>query len=171
MLEQWVFMIALLMVSLLFLFHGCILLFSPDRYIPSYTWGQSSLKFSPKPSRQIGKRFIGLVMSAAIIWFFTRPSISWILHPKQGNISLGESPFSRTLVRWDLLGVTIFAIGAGYLLFTRAEKSVETMFAADRDRLRDRITFRLWTIYIQVAAFSIMVLSLLPLADFIRSLR
>jgi hypothetical protein len=169
MLDSWLFGIALLLGSLLVLFHGCILLFCPNRYIPSRTWGQGSLKLVRKPPLQIGKRFGGLCVSVAIIWFFTLPAISWILHPKPDGRSSGES-LPRMMVRWDLLGVAIFAIVCGYLLLMRTEKSVESLFAADRDKLQDKTTFRLWTIYVQVAAFLFVVWSLLPLSDFIKSL-
>jgi hypothetical protein len=80
-------------------------------------------------------------------------------------------PAPRMMVRWDLLGVAIFAIICGYLLFMRTEKSVESLFAADRDKLQDKVTFRLWTIYVQVAALFLVVWSSLPLSVFIRSLR
>lgn len=170
MLDSGIFKIAVLLVSLLFLFHGCILLFCPDRYIPSYNWGQGTLRLVRKPPLQIGKRFAGLCLSGAIIWFITLPVILGILHPKAEGISFGESPFSQMAVRWDLLGVGIFAIACGYLLFMRTEKTVESLFSADRDKLQDKVTFRLWTIYIQMAALFSVVWSLLPLSNFIKSL-
>jgi len=170
MLDSWVFRIALLLLSLLFLFHGCVLLFCPNRYIPSRGWGQGSLRLVRKPPLQIGKRFGGLCLSGAIIWFVTLPTISWILHPKPQGVSSGESPVPRMMVRWDLLVVAIFAIACGYLLFMRTQKSVESLFAADTDMLQDKTTFRLWTTYLQATALFLVVWSLLPLSDFIKSL-
>lgn len=171
MLDGWVFETALLIVSLVLLFHGCILLFAPDRYIPISTWGPSSLRLVRKSPLQIGKRFVGLCLSVAIIGLFTLPAVSWMLHPKPGDISYGESPLPRTMARWDLLGVAIVAIGCGYLLFMRPKKSVESLFAADINKLQDKTTLRLWIFYVRMSAYFFMVWSLLPLANFIRSLR
>ena len=75
------------------------------------------------------------------------------------------------MARWDMLGLTIFAIVCGYALLTRPERTVKLMFAADKNMLKDRVTLRLWTLYVQLSAVSFMVWSLLPAADFIKSLR
>jgi hypothetical protein len=171
MLENWIFMAAFLGFSLIGLFHGCVLLIAPGRYIPSYTWGQSSLRLSRKPSFEIGKRIGGLLLSVMIIAIFARPAILWMLHPVPSEVSWGESPLPKGMPRWDLLAVTIVAVVFGFLLLTRSEKSVELMFSADKSRLQDKITLRLWTLYVQTTAILIMTWSLLPAADFIRSLR
>ena len=169
MLDSWVFRIALLLLSLLFLFHGCVLLFYPNRYIPSRGWGRGSLRLVRKPPLQIGKRFGGLCLSAAIIWFVTLPAISWILHPKPDGISSGESPLPRITVRWDLLGVAIFAIACGYLLFMRTQKSVESFCGRYGQAERQDDFPALDNLLTGNSAFS-RRLVLLPFSDFIRSL-
>jgi hypothetical protein len=171
MLENWIFMTGFLGFSLIFLFHGCILLIAPDRYIPSYTWGQPNLVLVRKRPFELGKRFLGLFFSGLAVWVFARPAIIWMLHPTKREISWGPSPLPQGMARWDMLGLALFALVCGYFLFTRPEKSVELMFTADRTKLNDKTTLRLWTLETQVFAFLFMVWSLLPMADFVRSLR
>ena len=171
MLENWVFMTGLLLASLLFAFHGCVLLFAPDRYLPMYSWRPGELRLVPKPPIYLGKRFAGLCLALAVICIFTVPAISWMLHPRPGTITSGESPLPRGVARWDLLILSAFVITSGYFLFTRPENSVELLFSADKSKLQDKTTLRLWTIYVQSAALFFLVWSLLPLSNFILSLR
>jgi len=168
---NWVFMTGLLLASLLFIFHGCVLLFAPDRYLPIYGWGSGEFRLVRKPPIQLGKRFLGLCLSVAIIWIFTVPAVSWMLHPRPSTITYGESPLPRGVARWDLLILSAFVVTCSYFLLTRAERSVALMFAADKSRLQDKTTLRLWTIYVQLAALFFLVWSLLPLSQFVVSLR
>lgn len=170
MLENWIFMTGFLMASLIFLFHGCILLFAPSRYLPLYNWGENSLTLARKPPFELRKRFGGLVLSGAIVGIFMRPVILWMLHPESGELSWGESPLPHGVARWDLLGLAVFAVVCGFLLFMRPEKSVELMFTSDKSKLQDKVTRRLWTLYVQVSAILFLLWSLLPAADFIKSL-
>jgi hypothetical protein len=171
MLENWIFATGVLIASLVFLFHGCILLFAPGKYLPVYGWGVSGLRLARKPTFEFGKRFVGLVLSGAIVFFFMRPAILWMVHPKPGEVSWGESPLPHGVARWDLLGVAIVFLLCGAFLLSRPEKSVELMFAADKSKLQDKVTLRLWTLYVQTTALFLMVWSLLPAADFIKSFR
>jgi hypothetical protein len=171
MLQSWIFMIGFLMACLLLLFHGCILLVAPSRYIPVYNWGEGSLTLARKPPFEFGKRFGGLVLIGAIVAIFMRPVILWMLHPKPGKLSSGESPLPYGVARWDLLGVATFAVVCGFLLLMRPEKSVELMFTADKSKLEDKVTLRLWTLYVQTSALFFLLWSLLPAADFINSLQ
>ena len=170
MLENWVFTTAFLLVSLLFLFHGCVLIFAPRRYIPIYSYGESTLRLARKPPFEFGKRLSGLLLSGVVLAAFVRPAIVWMLHPRPSPVSWGTSPFPQGMARWDLLGVAILGVIIGLLLFTRAEVSVELMFRADRTKLQDKITLRLWTVYLQVFGLMCMIWSLLPAADFLKSL-
>ena len=170
MLENWVFMVGFLMASLIGLFHGCILLFAPSRYLPRYNWGESSLTLVRKPPFEFGKRFGGLVLSGAILAIFMRPVFLWMLHPKPGEISSGHSLLPHGVARWDLLGLAIFAVVCGFLLLMRPEKSVELMFTADKNKLQDKVTLHLWTLYVQTSALFFLLWSLLPAAAFIKSL-
>jgi hypothetical protein len=165
-------MTGLLLASLLFIFHGCVLLFAPGRYLPTYTWSPGEIRLVRKPPIQLGKKVLGLCLFVAIIWIFTVPAISWMLHPRPSTITSGESPLPRGVVRWDLLILSAFVVTCSYFLLTRAERSVELMFAADKSRLQqDKTTLRLWTIYVQMAALFFLVWSLLPLSQFVVSLR
>lgn len=158
------------MASLLGLFHGCILLFAPGRYLPLHSWGESSLTLARKPPFELGKRFGGLALSGAIIAIFMRPVILWMLHPDSGGLSRGESLLPRGVVRWDLLGVAVFAVVSGGILFMRSEKSVELMFAGDKSKLQDKVTRHLWKLYVQTSALLFLLWSLLPATEFIKSL-
>lgn len=160
-------MTAFLMGSLIFLFHGCILLFTPSRYLPLYSWGESSLALARKPPFEFGKRFGGLVLSGAVVAIFMRPVILWMLHPEPHKLS----PLPHGVARWDLLGVMVFAVVCGLLLLMRPEKSVQMMFTADKSKLQDKVTRRLWTVYVQTIAVVFLLWSLLPAAEFIKSLR
>jgi hypothetical protein len=135
------------------------------------SWGESSIRLVRKPPFEFGKRLLGLVLSAAIIGIFMRPAILWVLHPVASEISGGRSPLPQGMARWDLLGLTIFVLVCGFLLLTRPEKSVEILFSADKTKLQDKTTLRLWTLYVQGSAIFLMVWSLLPATDFIRSIR
>jgi hypothetical protein len=171
MLESWIFMTALLGFCLIALFHGCILLFAPERYLPTYSWGRPTLRLARTPSFYLGKRFWGLCLSGVILGIFVRPAVAWILHPKTLEISSGQSLLPLGMARWDLFGFALLVAVGGYLLLTRPEKSVELMFAADKSKLLDKATLRLWTFHVQMAAFFMLLWCLLPMADFIRSFR
>jgi hypothetical protein len=171
MIENWTFWVALFLGSLLALFHGLVLLFAPAKYIPTYAWGEASLKLTHKESFQWGKRFLGLCSCVLIGWLFTRPAISWMLHPTRGELSGFESSAPHDMARWDRLAIGVFALACGCFLFLRPEKAVEAVFSADKSKLQDRATRMLWTIYIEIFALCIAVWSLLPFGDFIKSLR
>ncbi len=136
-----------------------------------YSWGQAELKLVRKPPLGLRKRVIGLCLSVAILWVFTLPAISWMLHPKVDKISWGESPLPRGMPRWDLLALSVFVVTCSCFLMTRPDKSVELLFAADKSKLEDKTTLRHWTIYVQVGALFFLVWSLLPISQFIRSLQ
>jgi hypothetical protein len=171
MLENWVLMTAFLIGSLLGLFHGCVLIFAPERYLPVSSYGESSLRLVQKAPFEFGKRLLGLAFSVIIVAIFVRPAVLWMLHPKLDVVSSETSPLPVGMARWDLLGVAIFAVIVGYLLLTRSEKAVELMFAADKARLQDKVTLRLWTVYVQLFGLVAMIWALLPAADFVKSLR
>ena len=170
MLQNWVFMSAFLGFSLIGLFHDCILLFAPNRYLPSFSWGGTGLKLARKAPIQLGKRLAGLFLSAALIGIFMRPAILWMLHPIPSEISLGESPLSNGAPRWDLLVFTTVMLVMALILLRYPERSVEIMFAADKDKLKDKTTLRLWILYVQASAILIIIWLLLPAAEFIQSL-
>jgi hypothetical protein len=170
MLETWVFMTAFLGFCLIALFHGCVLLFAPDRYIPNH-WDQPSLRLVRKPPLQLGKRFSGMCLTVMIVWIFLRPVVTWMLHPVKRELISNQSPLPEGMARWDMLGITLFAWVCGYFLFTRSKRSVELMFSADRSKLQDKTTFRLWMLEVQAAGLLFVVWSLIPMAEFIESLR
>lgn len=171
MLENQIFGFGLLLVSLLFIFHGCVLLFAPNRYLPMYTWGQSTIRLARKPPFEIWKRLGGLLLSSAIFLIFTLPSISMILASKGDGISWGNSPLPRGSARWDMLGLGLFSLMFGYLLLFRPQRSVEMMFSADKSKLQDATTRKLWTLYVQLGGTYMLVWSLLPMNEFVKSLR
>jgi hypothetical protein len=171
MLENRIFGAALFLASLLFIFHGCILLFAPNRYLPIASWGEPTIKLVRKPPLEFGKRFAGLCLSVGVFLFFTLPGFSIVLHPKAGRVSLGQSPLHAGSARWDLLGVGIFALVCGYLLLLRPERSVEMMFLSEQEKLEDATTRRLWKLHVQMAGSFFLVWFLLPLGAFISSLR
>ena len=152
MLETWVFMTAFLGFCLIGLVHGCVLLFAPDKYIPNY-WDQPSLRLACKPPLQLGKRFLGLSLTVMIVWIFLRPVLTWMLHPVKRELISGEPPLPAGMMRWDMLGIALFALACGYFFFTRPKRAVELMFTADRGKLQDKTTLRLWTLETQVAGF------------------
>lgn len=170
MLETRIFGAALFLVSLVFIFHGCVLLFTPHRYLPLNAWGQPTIVFR-KPSFELGKRFVGLCLVITIGWVFTRPSISIMVNPGTSSISWGSASLSHAGPRWDLLGVGVFALICGGLLFLRSDQSVEQLFMMDSARLRDHMTRKLWNIYVQLVGVFALLWSLLPLSAFIRSIR
>jgi hypothetical protein len=171
MLEDRIFGSALVLVSLLLIFHGCILLFAPERYLPLGTWGEPTIRLVRKPPFDFWKRLVGLCPSVAVFLVFTFPGFSMILYPKAGSLSFGNSPLPQGSVRWDLLGFGLFALVCGYLLILRPQRSVEMMFTSDRSKLEDKTTQKLWKLYVQVFGSSCLVLSLLPFSQFIKSLR
>jgi hypothetical protein len=171
MLEERIFGSAVFLGSLLFIFHGSILLIAPGRYLPMGTWGESTLKLVRKPPFEFWKRFAGLCLSVAVFIILTLPGFSMILHPKPGNLSFGNSPLPPDSVRWDLLGFGLFALVSGYLLVLRPGRSVEMLFSSDKSKLEDKMTQKLWKLYVQTAGYFFLVWSLLPLSQFIKSFR
>jgi hypothetical protein len=150
MLENRIFGAALFLASLLFLFHGCVLAFAPNRYLPLGSWGEPTIKLVRKPPREIGKRVFGLCLSLAILFIFTLPGLLMTLHPEGGSISFGNSPLPHGMARWDMLGLGLFAVVCGYLLLLKPERSVEMLFSTDKSKLEDKATRMLWKIYVQM---------------------
>jgi hypothetical protein len=171
MLNHWIFMAAISGICVYGLFYSLMLLIAPNRCPAHYKSGQPSLQLVRKPPLQLGKRFLGLCMSAGIVIIFVRPIVAGILHPASGTMSGGESQFSRGVARWDILAVGLLGAVAGYYLLTHPENSVELMFYSDTDKLKDKITLRIWTLAEQAAAVSIMLLSLVSVVSFVGSLR
>src|SRR5713101_1880086 len=64
--EDRIFGSALVLVSLLFIFHGGILLFAPERYLPLGTWSESTIRLVRKPPFDFWKRLVGLCLSVAV---------------------------------------------------------------------------------------------------------
>jgi hypothetical protein len=171
MIENWVSMTAFPGFCLIALFHAGILLIAPGRYIPTYNWNRQNLTLVRKTTVEFGKRLAGLLLSAMIVWIFIRPVVKWMLHPVGRKTTSGESPLPPGIARWDMLGSALFCIGCSYFLLTRPERSLELMFTAERSRLQDKTKLRLWTLEVQMAAVLMLICSLLPTVDFVRSLR
>jgi len=70
-----------------------------------------------------------------------------------------------------MFGLGLFSLVCGYLLLLRPVRSVEMLFTSDKSKLDDEITRRLWKLYVQMGGFCFLVWSLLPLSEFIKSLR
>ncbi len=94
-----------------------------------------------------------------------------ILASKGDGISWGNSPLPRGSARWDMLGLGLFSLMFGYLLLFRPQRSVEMMFSADKSKLQDATTRKLWTLYVQLGGTYMLVWSLLPMNEFAKSLR
>jgi hypothetical protein len=171
MLEDWVFMIAVLDICLVGLFWGCMLLFAPSRCPPNYRWGQPSVQLVRKPPLELGKRFLGLCLSLVIAWVFARPVVGWMLHPNTRGLIYTKSPSPSGMARWDELGFGLLTLAGACYLMWRPERSVELMFWADTGRLKDRTTLRLWKFEVRMLASGIILMSMRLFADFIRSLR
>jgi hypothetical protein len=133
MLPDLLFPTGMLLISLLGLFHGLVLLLAPDKYVPTSTWGQTSIKLVRKRPFQFGKRFAGFCLTAMILWIFTVPAISWILRLLFTCGVEGSSSLRGT--RWDLLAVGIGAVLVGYFMFAWPRKWVEALFALDKEKL------------------------------------
>ena len=171
MLENRIFGSALFLGSLLFIFHGCVLLFAPDRYLPMGTCGGPTIRLVRKPPFEFWKRFAGLCVSLAILLAFTIPGLLMVLHPQGETISSGNSPLVPGTTRWDMLGLGLFGLACGYLMLLRPERSVEMLFSSDKSKLKDETTRRLWKVYVQMGGSCCLVWSLLPFGEFIKSLR
>jgi len=88
-----------------------------------------------------------------------------------GVVPKDDSTIAPGTMRWDMLGLSLLVMLGGYALLIRAERSVEMMFSADRSKLQDKLTRTLWTLYVQLAALSLLVWSLLPMSTFLKSFR
>lgn len=71
MLPELLFPAEMLLMSLLFLFHGLVLLLAPDKYLPTSAWGQTTIKLVRKGPIHFGKRFAGFCLTVAILSVFT----------------------------------------------------------------------------------------------------
>lgn len=169
--ESWTFMAALFLVSLLFGFHGLALLIVPDKYPPMVRWGQpAKIELLQNRPLGLGKRLAGPCLAAFIGWFFTRPAVSWMLHPKLFPVSLGSSPLPPGMPRWDLLLLGLFLVGCGLFLVARPGRLARALFSADRSCLQDKPTLILWTIYGQLFGVACVLMSALIFGDFVSSL-
>jgi hypothetical protein len=70
-----------------------------------------------------------------------------------------------------MLGIALIALASGYALLFWPERSVEAMFSSDESKLKDKTTKKLWILYVQVGGWFFLVWCLLPLGEFIKSLR
>lgn len=171
MLEGWVFVTAVLVICLAGLFWGCMLLVAPNRCPPSYRWGQPSIELVRKPPFELRKRLMGLCVTVAMAWIFARPVVGWILHPVSHKLTYGESPLPSGVARWEQLGFGLSTLAGAYYLMMHPERPVELMFWADTSRLKDKTTLRLWKFEVRMLATGIILMSMLLLANFIKSLR
>lgn len=171
MLETRIFGAGLFLASLVFIFHGCVLLFAPKRYLPVARWGGSTIILVRKPPLELGKRFVGLCIIVAMFLIFTIPGLLMILNPGPASVSWGDSPLPHGTIRWDMLGFGLVAVFCGYLLMLRPEGSVKLLFSSDKTKLEDQTTRRLWTIQTRMVGSYCLLMSLLLFNGFIRSLR
>ncbi len=171
MLEERIFGSALVLASLLFIFHGGVLLIAPGRYLPLGTWGESTLRLVRKPPFEFWKRLAGLCLSVAIFVIFTLPGFFMMLYPKASSLPSPDSQLPQAGVRWDMLALGLFTLICGYALLLRPERSVEMMFSSDKSKLEDETTRKLWKLYVQYSASFFFLWSLLPLGEFIKSFR
>lgn len=171
MIESWTFMAALFFGSLLFGFHGLVLLIAPDKYPPAVQWGRpAKLELLQKQPLDLGKRLAGLCLAAFIGWFFTRPAVLWMYRPKPITIYGGSSPLPPGMPRWDLLLMGLFSVGCGLFLVARPERLARALFRAGRSCLQDKPTLILWTIYSQLFGVLCLLMSALIFRDFAASL-
>src|SRR2546425_1036930 len=115
----------------MFVFHAGVLLFAPSRYLPLSTFGGSSLVLLRRPPVYVGRRLVGLALfigPGLILWNSFRHQAS---SSGPEGLTFGESTFPAGSLRWDLLGLGIFALCAGYVLLVRAKWSARTMLRAD----------------------------------------
>jgi hypothetical protein len=171
MLETRIFGAGLFLASLVFIFHGCILLFAPKRYLPMGSWGASTIILVRKPPLDLGKRFVGLCIIVAMLLIFTMPGLLMVLSPSTTSVSWGDSALPHSSVRWDMLAFGVAALLGGYLFWLRPQESVKLLFSSDRTKLEDQTTRRLWTIQTRMLGCYCLLMSLLLFSGFIRSLR
>jgi hypothetical protein len=172
MLADWVFMVALLLASCLFLFHGIVLLLAPSKYLPLAEWGPyARLELRRKPPLYLSRRLTGLGLSALIVWWPMRHAILWMLRPTPGNISFGAPLAPTGIAEWHLLGLGLFALAAGLYLIWKPQGSARMMLRGQIDTSEEGKRFRLWTLYVRIGGLCFAVFSLLLFNQFVRSLR
>jgi hypothetical protein len=93
-----------------------------------------------------------------------------IVHSRPFAMTWGKSPLPPGMARWDLFGFGVSAFAAACYVLTHPEKSVALMFWADTGKLKDKTTVRLWALEVRAFALGIMLLSLLSVLTFIRTL-
>lgn len=71
MLESRVFGFAMFLMSWIFIFHGVVLLFAPNRYLPIGTMSKSTIILLGKPPFHFWRRLAGLCFSVAVFRIFT----------------------------------------------------------------------------------------------------
>lgn len=169
MLENWVFMTGLLLLSLLFAFHGAVLLIVPRSYLPLDRWGPARLELHAKPPSYISRRVSGTLLLAAVAWFPIRFTISWMLHPTLMRISWGPAS-PPGIIRWDLFLLGVLALTMGLSLTFRPEKSARLLLGGEKEQA-DITTIKVWVWYVRVAGVYATLFSLFPMSEFIRSLR
>lgn len=81
-----VFIVAFLFVSLFVLFQGSLMLVSPEKHARFIDWLSRSDRWSRRnpnwvPGRQLEKRFAGLLLVVVAILMLRLP-VSWLLHPR-----------------------------------------------------------------------------------------
>ena len=159
------------LASWLFIFHGCVLLFAPNRYLPLGAWGESTIVLVRKPPYYFGRRLIGLCLSVAVFCIFTIGGLHLMLQSQAAEISSGTSPLPPGSVRWDMLGFGLFAVVSGGLMLYKPRRSVEVMFTSEPEKLKDPTTRKLWELHVRLAGAFCWAFSLLAMNDFFKSLR
>jgi hypothetical protein len=156
------------LASWTFIFHGCVPLFAPNKYLPLGSMNGTSIVLVRKPPFYFWRRLVGLVLSVVIFLIFTMGGLYTMVRPETHKVSFGKSSRGS---KWFFLAFGLFLVAAGYLMLFRPHRSVEMLFTQEPGKLQDPDTRWLWQIYVRMAGVFCCVFSLLLLSEFVKNLR
>lgn len=144
--RDWLFMLGILLLSLLFLFNGSLMLFSPKRHVRfldwlsgSDAWSSASSKW--KPGFDWGRRVAGLafvLLALAVL----KPVIGWMLDPRRLKMVASVPPLlNKRGTDWFGFGSGVIILGAGAYMLAQPRRVLDWVIRKNPQRLFQAETF------------------------------
>jgi hypothetical protein len=170
-LDQWLFMLAFLAATLYFAFSGFLFLWKPEVFTVFSDWWERRFGLDPArvrtpPQRRVGEKLIGLTFFGFGI-FGASLAVGWMIYPTPREIMPVPRPDA-----WEFLLLGAFCLVGGFWITLSAPEDSRRQFNRIPELVLVREeTVRWRTVWLRVGGIVFMIVSALPIGQWLRSLR